>query len=58
MPAYWVVVAGLIALGLYDLDRAKDDPPSAEIFRDNMIGINVLAATATTKRMLGRRARM
>ena len=58
VPAYWVAVSGLIALGIYDLKRAKESPASSEIFRDNMIGINlVVASTAATKWLIGRRSR-
>ena len=58
VPAYWVAVSGLIALGIYDLKRAKESPASSEIFRENMIGINlVVASTTATKWLIGRRAR-
>lgn len=52
---YFAAVAGLIALGLYDLEQAKGDPTSAEIFRDNMIGINLVIGTTLATRWLFRR---
>jgi ABC-type Fe3+-siderophore transport system permease subunit len=54
--ATMVALAGLIALGAYDLSQAKGTPSSSRIFRDNAIGINVVVAATLATRWIKRRS--